>query len=118
MKTIYHDTVTNKLTANHREAVEWSRLGHKIDLYKYRKEFDDYIYATNWTVEYEQAKSLLFFIERMAGCSICRAPSAVLSIDRLYKFFADFLCILSIVFLPKIWYILVKIKNGGQKNEE
>lgn len=53
-KTIYHDTVTNKLTANHREAVEWSRLGHRIDLYKYREEFDDYVYATNWTVEYEK----------------------------------------------------------------
>lgn len=49
----YHDTVTNKMTANHREAVEWSRLGHRIDLYKYNPEDDCYYYVTNWTVKYE-----------------------------------------------------------------
>jgi hypothetical protein len=49
----YHDTVTNMMTANHKQAVEWSRLGHRIDLYKYREEYDDYVYVTNWTVEYE-----------------------------------------------------------------
>ena len=58
----YHDTVTNKMTANHREAVEWSRLGHRIDLYKYNSEDDCYYYVTNWTVEYEQAETpTLFF---------------------------------------------------------
>ena len=50
---MYHDTVTNICTADHRQAVEWSRLGHRIDLYRYRAEYDDYIYVTNWTVEYE-----------------------------------------------------------------
>lgn len=52
-KMVYHDTVTNKMTANHREAVEWSREKHRIDLYQYREEYDDYVYVTNWTVEYE-----------------------------------------------------------------
>ena len=57
----YHDTVTNMMTADHKQAVEWSRLGHRIDLYKYREEYDDYVYVTNWTVEYEQAKAYSFF---------------------------------------------------------
>ena len=51
---MYHDTVTNICTANHRQAVEWSRLGHRIDLYKYRPETDDYIYVSNWTVGYKK----------------------------------------------------------------
>lgn len=74
MKTIYHDTVTNKLTANHKEAVEWSRLGHRIDLYKYREEFDDYVYATNWTVEYEKQAQAYFFC--LAAGSLWCLPRA------------------------------------------
>ena len=79
-KMAYHDTVTNRMTANHKEAVEWSRLGHKIDLYKYREEYDDYIYVTNWTVEYEQAETPTFFdggrrsvgfFARLPRCSFC-----------------------------------------------
>ena len=74
-KMAYHDTVTNKMTADHKEAVEWSRLGHKIDLYKYREEYDDYVYVTNWTVEYEQAETPTFLMAaggRWVSSPACR----------------------------------------------
>ena len=101
---IYHDTVTNKLTADHREAVEWSRLGHRIDLYKYRAEFDDYVYATNWTVEYEKQAQAYFFIWAAGVRAFLPHASRIINLYILHKKMYSILCILYIDFPPKMQY--------------
>lgn len=98
----YHDTVTNMMTANHKQAVEWSRLGHRIDLYKYREEYDDYVYVTNWTVEYEQAKAYSFFVWRQAVGRHFRTPAAICLLYKLHKKSTRILCKLYIDFSPEI----------------